>query len=150
MEAVDQQIADRGGRGTVFTAYAMTRISIHQVATRNKVEHRLGRRQSTPLADHRVTFGGINTTTELIKTVVVPFYGADSVIAVLPEGKGVEGFFGIEDADAVVIAMGRSAGGGLVRGAVSGAAAGFDAAGVGQLLCTAPALTGNSPSCRKQ
>ena len=149
MEAVDQQIADRGGRGAVLTAYAMTRISIHQVATRNKVEHRLGRLQSTPLADHRVTFGGINATTELIKTVVVPFYGRDSVIAVLPEGKGVEGFFGIEDADAVVIAMGRSAGGG-VRGAVSGAAAGFDAAGVGQLLCTAPALTGNSPSCRKQ
>lgn len=149
MEAVDQQIADRGGRGAVLTAYAMTRISIHQVATRNKVEHRLGRLQSTPLADHRVTFGGINATTELIKTVVVPFYGRDSVIAVLPEGKGVEGFFGIEDADAVVMAMGRSAGGG-VRGAVSGAAAGFDAAGVGQLLCTAPALTGNSPSCRKQ
>jgi hypothetical protein len=90
----------------------MTRISIHQVATRNKVEHRLGRLQSTPLADHRVTFGGINATTELIKTVVVPFYGRDSVIAVLPEGKGVEGFFGIEDADAVVMAMGRSAGGG--------------------------------------
>ncbi len=88
MEAVDQQIADRGGRGTVFTAYAMTRISIHQVATRNKVEHRLGRLQSTPLADHRVTFGGINATTELIKTVVVPFYGGDSVIAVLPEGGG--------------------------------------------------------------
>ena len=111
MEAVDQQIADRVGRGAVLTAYAMTRISVYQVATRNKVEHRLGRRQSTPLADHRVTFGGINTTTELIKTVVVPLFGGDSVIAVLPEGKG-GGFFGIEDADAVVMAMGRSAGGG--------------------------------------
>ena len=88
MEAVDQPIADSVRRGAVLPAYAMTRISVYQVATRNKVEHRLGRRQSTPLADHRVTFGGINTTTELIKTVVVPFFGGDSVIAVLPEGKG--------------------------------------------------------------
>ncbi len=92
----------------------MTRIFIHQVATRNKVEHCLGRLQSTSLADHRVTFGGINAKAEFISTVVVPFFGGDSVIAVLPEGQEVEGIFGIEDADAVVMAMamavGRSAG----------------------------------------
>jgi len=125
MEAVDQQIADRVGRGAVLTAYAMTRISVYQVATRNKVEHRLGRLQSTPLADHRVTFGGINATTKLIKTVVVPFFGGDSVIAVMPEGKGVEGFFGIEDADAVVMAMGRSAGGWFGAGGSIWSSGGF-------------------------
>jgi hypothetical protein len=76
------------GRGIVLAEYATTRISIHQVVTGNRNESRLVRLLSTSLADHRVTFGCINVTAEFISAVVVPYFGGDSVIVVMPEGRG--------------------------------------------------------------
>ncbi len=85
------------GPGVVLAEYAMTRISIHQVVG-SGTERRLGRIQSVSLADHRVTFGCINATADFISQVVVPFFGGESVIAVLPEQQAAQSFFGIADA----------------------------------------------------
>lgn len=85
------------GKGVVFAEYARTRLTIHQVFLGNKAEGRQGRMQSASLADHRVTFGCINAPAEFISRVVVPFFGGESVIVVLPEAQSVVSFFGIED-----------------------------------------------------
>lgn len=83
------------GRGVAFAEYAKTRLSVHQVYLGNKAEHRLGRLRSASLADHRVTFGCINVPAEFISQVVVPYFGGESVIAVLPEAQSAGSFFGI-------------------------------------------------------
>lgn len=86
----------RYGSGVVLAEYARTRISIHQVVN-SGTEGRLRRLYSVSLADHRVTFGCINATADFISRVVVPFFGGESVIAVLPEQQGAVSFFGIAD-----------------------------------------------------
>lgn len=85
------------GRGIVLAEYATTRISIHQVVVGSGTGGRLGRLHSLSLDDRRVTFGCINATADFISRVVVPFFGRDSVIAVLPELEGAGSFFGIAD-----------------------------------------------------
>lgn len=84
------------GKGVVFAEYATTRLTIHQVFLGNKAEGRMARLQSGSLADHRVTFGCINVPAEFISRVVVPFFGGESVLVVLPETQSAGSFFGIE------------------------------------------------------
>lgn len=85
------------GKGVVFAEYARTRLTIHQVFLGNKAEGRLGRLHSASMADHRVTFGCINAPAEFISRVVVPYFGGESVIVVLPEMQSAVSFFGIDE-----------------------------------------------------
>ncbi len=100
------------GKGVVFAEYARTRLTIHQVFLGNKAEGRQGRMQSESLADHRVTFGCINAPAEFISRVVVPYFGGESVIAVLPETQSAVSFFGIEDGVVEVLIAGNAVGAG--------------------------------------
>lgn len=76
-------------------------ISMHRVATGNKLEHRQERLDSPTILDNRISFGCINVPVPFFEQVVMPtFAGKSGIVYILPETRSAAEMFGSYTVDA--------------------------------------------------
>lgn len=82
------------GQEILWVDYAAG-ISMHRVATGNKLEHRQERLDSPTILDNRISFGCINVPVPFFEQVVMPtFAGKSGIVYILPETQSAAEMFG--------------------------------------------------------